>query len=151
TKPALHNPSAEASEREPSKAQSAEQATEEETQNSAVEIVFEGIERRLRFLTPIQMSAAAQCISPDSRDLIFRAVVAGKANLWTMPLDEPRLDQSPRQITSSPGAKGAAQFAPDGKSFYFLDGGQIVTRKFPNGDQTTISISAEVTIDFNQE
>ena len=97
------------------------------------------------------MDASAQCISPDSRDLIFRAIVAGKANLWTMPLDEPRQDQPPRQLTSGPSGKGAAQFAPDGKSFYYLDGGQIMFRKFPNGDQTQLHVSADVTIDFNQE
>jgi tricorn protease len=117
----------------------------------AVEIVFEAIERRLRFLTPTQMDAGAQCISPDSRDLIFRAIVAGKANLWTMPLDEPREDQPPRQLTSGPSGKGAAQFGPDGKSFYYLDGGQIMFRKFPNGDATQLHVSADVIIDFNQE
>src|SRR6185503_551004 len=90
------------------------------------EIVFEGIQRRLRFLTPTQMDANAQCISPDSRDLIFSATVAGKTNLWAMPLDEPRQEQPPRQLTSGPNGKGAAQFAPDGKSFYYLDSGQIM-------------------------
>jgi len=117
----------------------------------SVEIVFEGIERRLRFLTPTQMDAGAQCIGRDSRDLIFSASVAGKSNLWTMPLDEPRQDQPPRQLTSGPNGKGAAQFAPDGKSFYYLDSGQIMIRKFPNGDQTQLPVSADVTIDFNQE
>ena len=117
----------------------------------SVEIVFEAIERRLRFLTPTQMDASAQCISPDSRDLIFRAIVAGKTNLWTMPLDEPRQDQPPRQLTSGPSGKGAAQFAPDGKSFFHLDAGQIMFRKFPNGDQTQLHVSADVTINFNQE
>jgi Tol biopolymer transport system component/C-terminal processing protease CtpA/Prc len=117
----------------------------------AVEIVFDGVERRLRFLTPTQMDASAQCISPDSRDLIFGAIVAGKANLWTMPLDEPRQDQPPRQLTSGSSGKGASQFAPDGKSFYYLDGGQIMIRKFPNGEQTQLPVSADVTIDFNQE
>jgi Tol biopolymer transport system component/C-terminal processing protease CtpA/Prc len=116
-----------------------------------VEIVFEGIERRLRFLTPTQMDAHAWCISPDSRDLIFSATVAGKTNLWTQPLDEPREDQPPRQLTSSPSYKAAAQFAPDGKSFFFLDGGQIASRKFPSGDQTQLGVFADVTVDFNQE
>ncbi|HEU5103085.1 MAG TPA: S41 family peptidase [Roseiflexaceae bacterium] len=115
------------------------------------EIVFDGIERRLRFLTPTQMDAGGQCISPDSRDLIFSASVAGKSNLWTMPLDEPRQDQPPRQLTSGPSGKGAAQFAPDGKSFYFLESGQIMIRKFPSGDQIQLPVSADVTIDFNQE
>ncbi|HEY3228094.1 MAG TPA: S41 family peptidase, partial [Roseiflexaceae bacterium] len=121
------------------------------TQNSDVEIVFEGIERRLRFLTPTQMDADALCIGPDSRDLIFGATVAGKYNLWTMPLDEPRADQAPRQLTSGPSKKWAVQFAPDSKSFYFLDGGQITIRKFPSGDQTPLHVSADVIVDFNQE
>ncbi|HEU4328862.1 MAG TPA: S41 family peptidase, partial [Roseiflexaceae bacterium] len=112
---------------------------------------FDGIERRLRFLTPTQLDAAAHCISPDSRDLIFNGTVAGKTNLWSMPLDEPREDQPPRQLTGGPSLKSAAQFAPDGKSFFFLDGGQIAIRKFPGGDQSTLAVYAEVVVDFNQE
>ncbi len=115
------------------------------------EVVFDGIERRLRFLTPVQMDATALCISPDSRDLIFSAVVAGKQNLWTLPLDEARADQPPRQLTSSGASKGWAQFAPDGKSFYYLEGGQITIRKFPSGEASHLQVAAEVTIDFNQE
>jgi Tol biopolymer transport system component/C-terminal processing protease CtpA/Prc len=121
------------------------------TQPPSVEIVFEGIERRRRFLTPTQMDAMAYCISPDSRDLIFSASVAGKSNLWTLPLDEPRQEQPPRQLTSGGSSKFAAQFVPDGKTYYFLDGGQIVIRKFPSGDPTSLPIYAEVLIDFNRE
>lgn len=117
----------------------------------SIEIVFEGIERRLRFLTPSQMDAHALAISPDSRDLLFSATVAGKQNLWAMALDEPRTDQPPRQLTSSQGFKWWAQFAPDGKSFYFLENGQVAVRKFPKGDQTSLPVSAEVVVDFNQE
>jgi Tol biopolymer transport system component/C-terminal processing protease CtpA/Prc len=119
--------------------------------NVEVVIVFDGIERRLRFLTPIQLDASAQCISPDSRDLIFSATVTDKLNLWSMPLDEPRQEQPPRQLTSGTGYKWAVQFAPDGKSFYFLDTGQIMIRKFPGGEQSALPISADVIVDFNQE
>ena len=116
-----------------------------------VEIDFDGIERRLRFLTPAEMDAYAHCISPDSRDLIFSATVAGKTNLWTLPLDEPRAEHSPRQLTNSTGAKRAAHFAPDGKSIYYLDGGQVYVRKFPNGESEQIQVGAEVLVDFDQE
>ncbi|MEM8529959.1 MAG: S41 family peptidase [Chloroflexota bacterium] len=116
-----------------------------------VSITFEGIERRLRLLTPIQMDASAHCISPDSRDLILSAVVAGESNLWALPLDEPREGQSPRRMTGGSSAKGSTQFAPDGKSFYYLDGGQIVNLKFPRGDRTSVPVSGEVVIDFHQE
>ncbi len=121
------------------------------TNDKSVEIIFEGIERRLRFVTPLSMETDALCISPDSRDLIFNAAVGGKWNLWTVPLDEPRQDQPPRQLTFSTSRKSAAQFAPEGKSFYFLDNGQIIIRKFPSGDQTAMSVYADVTIDFNQD
>ncbi|HRC77680.1 MAG TPA: S41 family peptidase, partial [Kouleothrix sp.] len=116
-----------------------------------VAIVFEGIERRLRMLTSTNMQTIALCISPDSRDLIFRAMVAGKPNLWSQPLDEPRQDQPPRQLTFTGTSKWAAQFAPDGKSFYYLDNHQAVIRKFPSGDATTMALYSDVTIDFNQE
>jgi C-terminal processing protease CtpA/Prc len=43
------------------------------------------------------------------------------------------------------------QFAPDGKSFFYLDGGLITVRKFPSGDQSHLPVSAEVAIDFHRE
>src|SRR4029078_11970989 len=60
-------------------------------------------------------------------------------------------DQPPRHITSGPSGKWAAQFAPDGKSFYFLDAGQINIPKFSSRDQTHLPISADVVVDFNRE
>jgi Tol biopolymer transport system component/C-terminal processing protease CtpA/Prc len=115
-------------------------------------IVFEGIERRLRFLTSIQMNAAAEAISPDSRDLLFLAVVAGKVNIWTLPLDEPRADQPPRQITASDSRKDFLQFTPDGRAFFFLEDGQISLRKFPSGsDLVRLATRAEVQVDFHAE
>ncbi len=134
-------------------APTAQAATSEEKAKpkNLVEITFDGIDRRLRLLTPPQLDGRALCISADSRDLIFRGYVTSKANLWTLPLDEPRADQPPRQITASGTFKSAAQFAPDGKNFWFLDGGQIAFRKFPAGDQTTPQYSGEVQIHFEQE
>lgn len=116
-----------------------------------ISIVFEGIERRSYLLTTPQMDARAMAISHDSRDLLFSAVIAGKVSIWTMPLDEPRSDQVARQITGSGGVKSDAQFAPDNKSFYFLDSGQITIRKFPNGEQNTLPVNAEVSYNFHQE
>ncbi len=118
---------------------------------TSVTIVFSGIERRLRLLTPLQMDATALCISPDSRDLICSALVAGRQNLWSLPLDEPRAELGPRQLTSTTGAKSHASFAPDGKSVYFLDGGTVAVRKFPRGEQAALPVTAEVMIDFAEE
>lgn len=118
---------------------------------ASTEVRFEGIEQRLSILTAPQLDAMACAISPDSRDLLFHASVAGKGNLWVMALDDARAEQSPRQITSTNGYKGSVQFAPDGKSFYYTDASQIVIRKFPVGEATSLPISAEAVISFHEE
>ncbi len=115
-------------------------------------IIYEGIERRLRLLTPPQMNAMAGPISPDGKDLLFLASVAGKVDVWTMPLDEPRANQPPRQLTASDTRKGFLQFAPDGRSFYYLEDGQVVVRRFPGGNEPNrLSLRAEVEVDFHRE
>lgn len=115
-------------------------------------IDFEGIERRLRFLTPVQMNASAAAISPDSKDLLMLATVAGKVNIWALPLDEPRADQPPRQLTASESGKHAVQFTPDGRAFYYLDDGTVTVRRFPGGgDPLRVPVRGELTVDFHRE
>ncbi len=117
----------------------------------SVSIVYEGIERRLRLLTPPQMNATAGPISPNGKDLLFLASVAGKADVWTLPLDEPRADQPPRQLTANAARKGWLQFAPDGRSFYYLEDGQLVSRRFPGGNEPNrLTLRAEVEVDFHR-
>ncbi len=117
-----------------------------------LEIVFDGIERRLRFLTPLQMNASAEAISPDSKDLLLLATVAEKVNVWTLPLDEPRADQAPRQLTATDGGKHALQFTPDGKAFFYLEDGYVTLRKFPGGnDPVRVNVRADVNVDFHRE
>ncbi|NJO04351.1 MAG: peptidase S41 [Chloroflexaceae bacterium] len=132
--------------------ESAEASTEPAPDEKRIEIAFEGIERRLRFLTPIQMDAAAEAISPDSRDLLFLATIAGKVNIWSLPLDEPRQDNPMRQLTSNSAGKHSVQFAPDGKTFYYLEDGQVTVRKFPSGnDPNTLRLRGEAEVDFHLE
>ncbi len=131
--------------------QKKESSENPQAERPPIQIVFENIQRRTYLLTPLQMDARAMAISHDSRDLLFRATIAGKNSIWTMALDEPRIEQAPRQITASGGTKFNAQFAPDNKSFYFLDSGQIAIRKFPTGDQTMLPVTAEVSYNFHQE
>lgn len=121
-------------------------------EDAAQGIVFEGIERRLRLLTPTQMDAAVEAISPDSKDLLLTASVAGKVNVWSLPLDEPRADQPPRQLTATKSNKAFLQFTPDGRAFFYLDDGLITLRKFPGGnDPLRLNVRAEVKVDFHQE
>lgn len=123
-----------------------------ETPPPTPEIVFEGIERRLRFLTPTQMNANAEAISPDSRDLLLLAEVAGKQNIWALSLDEPRVEQPPRQLTANESSKAVLQFTPDGRAFFYLDDGQIMVRKFPSGaEPMRLTVRAEINVDFHQE
>ncbi len=119
---------------------------------AALQIELEGIERRLRFLTPIQMDAAAAAISPDSKDLLLLAVVAGKVNVWTLPLDEARSDQPPRPLTASESGKHAVQFTPDGRAFFYIEDGLITVRKFPGGNEPLrVAVRGDLTVDFHRE
>ncbi len=116
------------------------------------EIVFEGIQRRLQILTALQMNASVEAISADSRELLFLADVAGKTNIWNLHMDEARRDNPPRQLTANSSTKGQVQFAPDGKTFYYLEDGQITIRKFPSGnDATTLRVRSSAQIDFHAE
>jgi tricorn protease len=136
----------------PKEAEKPSAPAQEEPRGNKVEIIFEGIERRLRLITPEQMDGMAHAISPDNRDLLFTARVADKMNIWSLPLDELRQDQPPRQLTYTTSYKGSLQFSPDGKLFYYLDEGRVTTRKFPNGnDPTTVAIRGDIVVDFNQE
>ncbi len=122
------------------------------TTGKPVEIVFEGIQRRLHILTPPQMDASVAALSPDSRDLLFLANVAGKTNIWNLHMDEARRDTPPRQLIASSSSKAQVQFAPDGKSFYYLDDGQITIRKFPAGnDATVLRVRSSMQVDFAAE
>ncbi|NJN67167.1 MAG: hypothetical protein HC884_10875 [Chloroflexaceae bacterium] len=135
-------------------AEAQQEASQEPTEKKPepVDIVFEGIERRLSFLTPIQMDAKSQAISHDSRDLLFLAEVAGKVNIWTLPMDEPRRGHPPQQITADSSGKRCLQFVPNDKHFFYLEDGQITIRKFPSGrDPLILYTRGEVTVDFEQE
>jgi C-terminal processing protease CtpA/Prc len=98
------------------------------------------------------MDAEAQAISHNSRDLLFRAMVADKVNLWSLPLDEAREDSPPRQLTANSSSKRDACFSPNAKTFYYLEDGQIIIRKLPYGnDPLTLHVRGEINVDFHQE
>lgn len=55
-------------------------------------------------------------------------------------------------MTASDTRKGFLQFAPDGRSFYYLEDGQVVVRRFPGGNEPNrLSLRAEVEVDFHRE
>ncbi|MCA1630828.1 MAG: PDZ domain-containing protein [Acidobacteria bacterium] len=90
-----------------------------------VEVVFEGIRRRLSLL-PTGLNVNYHTISPDGKWVAMIAVVANQQNLYVYSLDE--LSREPavaKQLTSTPGGKGLAHFSPDSKEIFFVDQGRL--------------------------
>ncbi|HEX4914715.1 MAG TPA: LpqB family beta-propeller domain-containing protein, partial [Vicinamibacterales bacterium] len=118
---------------------------------TAVTPVWDEIRRRLSLL-PIGLDVQDQVISPDGKMLLLTANVGGQANLYTYSIDE--LSREPaiaRQLTSTPGAKDAAQFSPDGKEVYFLDGGRPQSITIDERRVRSLDLTAEMDVDFSRE
>ncbi len=121
-----------------------------------VEIEFEEIKHRLRFLTDFKLNAQAMCIRPDGKTLIFRASMTGHPNLWSMSLEEDKRGELPKQLTATGSGKSSVQFLPKGKKFYYLDGGRIHSLGMSedgakDGDAKALDTKAEVEVNFHLE
>ena len=119
-----------------------------------VEIEFETIKHRLRFLTDSKLNAEAMRIHPDSKTLVFCAAMSGHPNLWSMPLEDDKRGELPKQLTSTAAGKGDVHFLPDGKSLYYNDGGRINSLGMSEdggkeGDSRATETLAEVEINFH--
>lgn len=121
-----------------------------------VEIVFEDIRRRVSNVNA-GANYSAQAISPDGRWLL----VSGGGNLYVHPIDV-----SPgggrggrgggggtqaRQLTSTPGAKSAAQFTADSREVFYLEGGRINIVALDTRQPRALSVTAELDVDFSVE
>jgi Tol biopolymer transport system component/C-terminal processing protease CtpA/Prc len=118
---------------------------------SPVDIVFDDIRRRLSIL-PVGVDVNAQAISPDGRQLLLTATAEGQQNLYVYSLDE--LSREPavaRQLTSTAGSKADAQFTPDSREVFFLEQGRITLIPLDTRTPRTVSVSAEMDVDFSQE
>ncbi|MFC1719457.1 S41 family peptidase, partial [Candidatus Poribacteria bacterium] len=121
-----------------------------------VEIEFESVKHRLRFLTSLQTNAFVQCISPDSKMLVFRGQMTGKPNLWSICFDPDRKGDPPKQLTTTSGGKGSVHFAPDGKKIYYVDGGKIHHLKIAenggrDGDPKALETRSEMDVYREEE
>ena len=128
----------------------------DKAQIEPVEISFASIKHRLRFLTDAKLDAAALRIHPDNKTLIFRAVMNGHPNLWSMFLEDDKLGELPKQLTSTATRKGNVHVMPDGKRIYYNDGGRIHTLGLSEdggkeGNTRAIETIAEVKIDFHRQ
>lgn len=87
-------------------------------------IVFEGLRERLTLLPLGNLGVRYPVISPDGKTLAFLAEAAGEQNIYTYSLDELAAEPpSPKQLTSTRGAKRDLAFTPDSKTIYFIEGG----------------------------
>jgi Tol biopolymer transport system component/C-terminal processing protease CtpA/Prc len=118
---------------------------------ASVRIAFEGIRQRASLL-PVGVDVADLVVSPDGKNVLLTAEAAGEENLYIYPLDD--LGREPavaKQITSTPGRKGDAQFSADGKDIYFLEGGRINAVQLESRKVRPIAVTAEMDVDFDQE
>ncbi|HWC96444.1 MAG TPA: S41 family peptidase [Candidatus Sulfopaludibacter sp.] len=116
-----------------------------------VKITFEGIHDRLSLLST-GVDAGSIVISPDGKTAVLTASAAGQQNLYSYPLDE--LSRDPRvarQLTSTPGGKSSVQFSPDGKEVFYLDRGSIASINLDSRAVKTLSVTAELDVDFSRE
>lgn len=117
-----------------------------------VEVVFDGIRRRLSLL-PVGVDVYYQTVSPDGKYLLMLAGAAGQNNIYLYPLDE--LSREPaiaRQLTSTPGFKTDAQFSPDSQQVFYLENGRIqIAPLDPRQSPRGLAVAAEMDVDFARE
>src|SRR5215207_355412 len=117
-----------------------------------VEVVFEGIRRRLSLL-PVGVDVYYQTVSPDGKSLLMLAGAVGQPNIYRYPLDE--LAREPavaRQLTSTPGFKVDAQFSPDSQQVFYLENGRIQVAPLDQRQPPrALAVAAELDVDFARE
>ncbi len=85
-------------------------------------IVFDGIRDRLTLLPLGDLGVRYPVISPDGKTLAFLADAAGEQNIYTYSLDELAPEPaSPKQLTSTRGAKSDIAFSPDAKTVFYVE------------------------------
>jgi tricorn protease len=115
-----------------------------------VEITFEGIRQRLSLL-PVGLDVNYQAISPDGKWVVLIASAASQQNLYLYSLDElAREPAVPKQLTSTPGFKGLAQFSPDSKEIFYIEQGRLNVVTL-DGKTRPLAVSAEMDVDFARE
>ncbi|MEO5816153.1 MAG: DPP IV N-terminal domain-containing protein [Gemmatimonadaceae bacterium] len=114
-------------------------------------IVFDDIRRRAVAL-PVGVDVNSAVLSPDGKAMLLTASAAGQTNLYTYNLDElAQGEPVARQLTSTSGFKSAAQWSPDGKEVFYLEGGRINIVNAESRAVRALNVSAELDVDFSRE
>jgi Tol biopolymer transport system component/C-terminal processing protease CtpA/Prc len=128
------------------------------------QIVFEGIRGRLSVL-PTGLAIRYPVISPDGKTLAFLAEDAEQQNIYTFSLDElARERPTPRQLTSTPGAKSNIAWTPDSKTIFYIEGpardaepgrgnNDSTVRSIPLDTRVVkpLALNTAIDVDFDQE
>lgn len=139
--------------RRPTAAQNAGAEAKEpaKAEKEPVKVEFDGIRERLSFL-PVGVDAGSMRISPDGKWVLMTASAEGQQNLYLYSLDElARTPAVARQLTSTPGFKSDAQFTPDSKQVFYLEGGRINIINIDTRQARPLAITAELDVDFSKE
>ena len=103
-------------------------------------------------MVPVGVDVGVQALSADGKQVVVSSNVAGQTNLFAYAFDEFATDPAvTRQITTTPGNKNSIQFAPDGKSVWFLEQGRIVNVTLESKAVRQVAVRAEVDVDFARE
>src|SRR5437588_636851 len=117
-----------------------------------VEIVFDGIRRRLSLL-PVGVDVFYQTISPDGKWILMIAGAENETNLYLFSLDE--LSREPsvaRQLTSTPGFKTDAQFSPDSQQVFYVENGRIQIAPLDQRQPPrSLAVAAAMEVEFARE
>ena len=122
----------------------------EKDEKKSNEIVFEDIRQRLSVLRP-GIDVGNVTISPDGKVLLISASAEGQFNFYTVNLDELATDQSARQLTSTAGFKGDAQFSPDSKEVYYLENGRVQIVSMDRREVRPLALNLDMNVNFAQE
>jgi len=114
-------------------------------------IVWEGLRDRTTVL-PLGLNAADPLISPDGKTLLFIATERGQDNLYSYNLDE-LADEPPvpRQISASAKPKVDVSLPGDGKTVFYLDGGQIISTPIDTPKPKAVGVAGDMDVDFAKE
>jgi tricorn protease len=116
-----------------------------------VEVVFEGIRRRLS-LVPVGVDVVAQRVSPDGKWVVLIAGAEGQQNLYAYSLDELAPERPvARQLTATRAPKADLAIAPDSREVYYLEDGRIRAVSIDRGESRAITVRAALDVDFAQE
>ena len=115
-----------------------------------VRIDFDDIRRRYE-IVPVPFSVNEMAVSPDGKTLVVSGSAAGRQNLYALALDPLDDEDGVRPLTDGPGFKGGIEFAEAPDRVWYIQGGRVRSVGLDGNGDRTVSLAAEMEIDFDAE